>query len=483
MLALDGVDLTFEAGQVHGVIGENGAGKSTLMKVLSGVETPTGGGVFVDGRAVAFRSVQDAIDAGIVMIHQELNLVDHLSVAENIFLNREPCVFGAIKRGEMRQRSAELLRAVGSDIDPGASVGGLSVAQKQVVEIAKALSYDARFLILDEPTAVLSEKETSALFALVAKLKADGKGVIFITHLLEEVVANCDAVSVLRDGRFVASADPKEATPLNLAHMMVGRDLGDLYPEKPVFDADAEPLLVVEDLGVRGFVRGVSLSVRAGEILGVAGLVGSGRTEAFEAVFGVRARESGRVSLMGKALPAQSPGASLRAGLAYLTEDRKALGLHLEQSVRKNLSLANLARYGRFVVDQRREVASAQAWKERLGIKVGSVDDQVLALSGGNQQKVSLAKWLDGEPRVVVLDEPTRGVDIGSKAEIYKVIVGLAAAGVAVVVVSSEINELLGISHRIVVLRGGSVVGELEGDEMSEHAIMELAAGVVEVPA
>lgn len=475
--ALDDVSLSFEAGEVHGVIGENGAGKSTLMKILSGVEIASAGQVLLDGEEVSFKRVNEAMDRGVVMIHQELNLIDHLSVAENVFLGREKRRGPVLDMGAMVSASRELLARVGCEVDPRVLVGELSIAQKQLVEIAKALSYSARFMIMDEPTAVLTERETLALFALVRQLKAEGVTVVFITHILEELVENCDRITVLRDGRYVDTVPAEGTSPKDLAHMMVGREMGDLYPPKPEIPEIAEALLQVEDLTVTGRARKISFSVRAGEIVGLAGLVGAGRTEVCEAIAGIRAKESGYVMVAGEPATIRSPQDGLRYGIAYLSEDRKALGLHVNLPIRDNIILPNLREYSGLVVQEKRAREKAEEWKVVMAIKAPDLAANVNSLSGGNQQKVSLSKWLETVPKIVLLDEPTRGIDIGSKTEIYLLIKRLAEEGKAVVVVSSELPELIGICHRIMVMRSGELVGEVSGEEMTEQRVNELAWG------
>ncbi len=478
--ALDNVDLAFEPGEVHGLIGENGAGKSTMMKMLSGVEQPTSGQIFLEGKPVAFRRVNDAMAQGVVMIHQELNLIDHLSVAENVFLGREKLRGPVLDHAAMEAESKELLGRVSCEVDPKRLVGSLSIAQKQLVEIAKALSYHARFMIMDEPTAVLTERETIALFRLVGQLKEEGVTVVFITHILEELVENCDRITVLRDGQFVDTVAANETNPKALAHMMVGREMGDLYPEKPVIPEIAEALLEVEDLTVEGLAKGVSFSVRAGEIVGLAGLVGAGRTEVCEAIAGIRHKDGGYVLVNGEPALIGKPEDGLRYGIAYLSEDRKALGLHVNLPIRDNIVLPNLREYTQVVVKDRRAREKAEEWKVTMSIKAPDLGANVNSLSGGNQQKVSLSKWLETVPKIILLDEPTRGIDIGSKTEIYLLIKRLAEEGKAIVVVSSELPELIGICHRILVMRGGELVGEVSGDEMTEHRVNELAWGARE---
>lgn len=476
--ALDDVSLRFEAGSSHAVIGENGAGKSTLMKILAGVEQPSEGEVRLDGAPVRFRTVREAAQAGIAMIHQELNLVDELSAAENVFLGREPLRGFAIDRRRAEAEAERWLREVRAPFGPRTRVGDLSVAGKQLVEIAKAVSQEARFLILDEPTAVLSERETDALFDLLGKLHAKGVTLIYISHLLDEVLRLCDVVSVLRDGKHVETRPTAGATPAELARLMVGRDLGDVFPAKNP-PALAEPALEVEGLSVPGGVCDLSLHVRPGEILGLAGLVGSGRTEACEAIVGLRPH-AGTTRLKGRPVRLRNPKEALENGVAYLSEDRKGAGLVLGMSSIENATLANLRGYGRLTIDRGRQRREARGWFQRLDVRVGDPDEPVGTLSGGNQQKVAIAKWLDGKPQVLLLDEPTRGVDVGAKREIYRLVHALAAEGMACVLVSSEMPELVGLCHRVVVMREGRAVGELEGDEIGEHAIMLLAAGVEE---
>lgn len=478
--ALDGVDLAFEAGEVHGVIGENGAGKSTLMKVLAGIEQPTAGEVHWQGSQAGFKSVTEAMVAGVVMIHQELNLVDDLSVAENIFLGREPRRGAALDFRAMREASKGFLDRVGSEIEPKTSVGTLSVAQKQLVEIAKALSYNAKFVIMDEPTAVLTERETEALFKLIRQLRSEGVTVVFITHILEELTGNCDRITVLRDGQFVATVAAGETSPRELSHMMVGREMGDLYPERPTVAEDAKTVLEVKNLAVRGITESVSFSVKAGEIVGISGLVGSGRTETCEAIAGLRPVEAGTIRLHGNVESLRGPADARKLGIAYVSEDRKGTGLHQLLSIRDNIVLPHLGSYSKVTVDDKRIAEAAEGWKTALGIKASDLSAEVKSLSGGNQQKVSLAKWLETAPDVILLDEPTRGIDIGSKAEIYLLIKKLAEEGKGVVVVSSELPELIGICHRIMVMRTGRSVGEVTGEAMTEQHVMELAWGAQE---
>jgi ribose transport system ATP-binding protein len=487
--ALDGVSLKFAKGEVHGLIGENGAGKSTLMKILAGIHAPDAGSILMDDAPIAFGSVVDAGRAGIAMIHQELNLVGSLSVAENIFLGREqrhprvPRAFagGWIHRRRMEREAASLLVHVGAAIDPRRPVDSLSVAEQQLVEIAKALAADARFLIMDEPTAVLSERETRSLFSLIRRLAANGVAIVYISHLLPEVLAIAERISVLRDGRLVDTVAPKDVDEAGLARLMVGRDLLDVFPPKRFVPAEVAPALAVRDLAAEPNVVRAGFDVRPGEIVGLAGLVGSGRTETAEALVGLRRRLRGSVDLFGRAVDFRTPAAALAAGLAYVSEDRKGRGVHLDMSCVENTTLAHLSAYGRLFPSRAKERAAARSWIERLSIRCSSPDGPIRALSGGNQQKFAVAKWLDAGPKVLLLDEPTRGIDLGAKREMYRLIADLAASGLACVVISSELPELIGLCHRIVVLRQGSVVGVLDGrndGELTEERIMFLAAGV-----
>lgn len=475
--ALKGVSLSFEPGTVHGIIGENGAGKSTLMRILAGLQQPTEGQVFLDGNPVLLHGVRDALSRGIAMIHQELNLVDTLSAADNVFLGRELSALGKLDRKGMIAHTRRYLDAVGATFPADALVGSLSLAQKQLVEIAKALSCDASILIMDEPTAVLSENEVNRLFALIADLKSKGATILYISHLLPEVERICDRVSVLRDGELVGTLDRESVTQETLARMMVGRDLGDVFPVRTPPQGEGAALEVV-GLGDENLLRDISFAVRPGEIVGLAGLMGSGRTEIGECLVGLRKRVSGKVLLEGRERRLASPKAAAKAGMAYVSEDRKDAGLILSLNVVENTTLPNLTEYAKPFLNKKAEARSTEKWIGSLGIRVGDARAPILLLSGGNQQKVCLAKWLEVEPSVLILDEPTRGVDVGAKREIYQMIHDLAASGKACVFISSELPELIGLCHRILVLRSGRIVGELAGETATEEQIMVLAAGV-----
>jgi ribose transport system ATP-binding protein len=468
--ALSGVSIEFEPGEVHGIIGENGAGKSTLMKILSGVQKPTSGQILLKGAITSFHGVRDAQAHGIAMIHQELNLVDELAVFENVFLGREIVKAGLLDRAAMISSTEEALRQVSAGFSATDKVSDLSIAGKQLVEIAKAVAVNASILIMDEPTAVLSEPEAQSLFQLIAGLKERGVTVLYISHRLTEVCEVCDRITVLRDGAWIATVSSTGANPADLANLMVGRSLGDFYPPKAPAPP-LKPILEVKD------VRGASFAVSPGEIVGLAGLVGAGRTELAEAIIGTRPN-SGAVRIDGKECRIKGPKDAMRCGIGYVSEDRKQLGLHVSLSSTHNMTMANLRAYGNFVLNERGEDRSAESWKKELDIRVGDLYEATANLSGGNQQKVSIAKWLETKPKILILDEPTRGVDVGAKREIYNLIQKLAAEGMAFLVISSELPEIIGLCHRALVMREGGLVGELRNGDLSEEAVMHLAAGV-----
>ncbi len=476
--ALEDVSLSIRLGEIHGIIGENGAGKSTLVKILSGVYEPTGGEVLVRGERAHFRTVHDAAKRGIAMIHQELNLVETLSVADNIFLGREMTRAGLISRRRTRAAARAFLDRVHSTVDPRARVGGLPIAQQQLVEIAKALSTSASILIMDEPTAVLSERETRSLFELIATLKSCGVTILYISHHLSEVLRICDRITVMRDGRIVKTLDAKDAGERDLARLMVGRELREFFP--PIAPPSADILLQVDDVSSPPRVLEASFELRKGEILGFAGLIGAGRTELGEAIAGLRRRSGGTLWLRGNKIGANSPRNAVAHGIAYLSEDRKGRGLILGMGVTENITLVSLRRYCRPLIRRKREEAAARGYIERLRIRARSPRQKIETLSGGNQQKCAVAKWLEIEPQVLILDEPTRGVDIGATREIYELIAQLAAEGRGCMFISSELPELLGMCHRICVMRAGRIAATLDRSEASEETIMHNAAGVKE---
>jgi len=475
--ALDGVTISFRGGEVHGIVGENGAGKSTLMKILGGVERPSEGRVFVRGRGVLISDVHTAQRMGIAMVHQELNLVDELSIAENIFLGREESVLGLIRFGRARRVSRQILEILKCPLNVSWKVRRLSTAQKQMVEIAKALSCQASVIILDEPTAMLSRRETHALFEVIGQLRRNGVAVIYISHILQEVLQTCDRVTVMRDGRVSARLGPDEMqgmTEAELAGLMVGRPMNQHFPPRQT--RIGERFLEVEHFGSED----ISFFVRRGEILGFAGLIGAGRTELAEAMFGLRGRLKGVIRLDGRNLKISSPSDAVRAGIAYLSEDRKESGLMLDMDVTSNTTMVSLARYTRWLTRPRAERKAANHYVQLMRIRIASLRQPVRALSGGNQQKVALAKWLETHPKVLIVDEPTRGVDVGAKEEIYRLIRALVAQGMACILISSELNEVLGMSDRIAVMRRGRIVAMLDAASASEERVMQFAAGVQE---
>jgi rhamnose transport system ATP-binding protein len=437
--ALRDAQLDLAAGEVHALVGENGAGKSTLVKILAGVHRPDAGTVTLDGREVTFAGPAEALAAGIAVIYQEPTLFPDLSVAENIFVGRQPVQAGRrIDTAEMRRRSVALFRRLGVQLDPDRPARGLSIADQQLVEIAKSLSYDARILVMDEPTAALSGVEVDRLFAVVRALRDGGAAVLFISHRFDEVFALCRRVTVMRDGRWVATSPIGELTVDTLVRQMVGRDIATLFPKQ---DAETrEVLLDVRGLTRAGVFADVSFTVRGGEIVALAGLVGAGRSEVVRAVFGIEKYDAGQVLVAGERLPPGRPAAAIAAGLALVPEDRRQQGLVMELSVERNATLTRRWQLSRFgFLPLRRELAAAREWTRKLQVKAGRLSDPVSTLSGGNQQKVVLAKWLSTTPRVLIVDEPTRGIDVGTKAEVHRLMSQLAADGVAVLMVSSEL--------------------------------------------
>ena len=475
---LHGVGFALQPGRVYGLLGENGAGKSTLMKILAGYESPTTGEVVVDGAVRAPGGGSRAAEAqGIVLIHQEFNLADDLTIAQNIFLGHE------IKKGPflddkaMREKTRAALAQVGLPLDPDTRVRKLIVAEKQLVEIARALARNARLLIMDEPTATLTPGETERLFALMAGLKAAGVTIIYISHKLDEVERTTDEVVVMRDGLLVAREPTASVTRRQMANLMVGRELADLFPPKLPAPAGGEPAIQVRGLSVPGWAQDVSFDVRRGEILGFAGLVGAGRTELFEGLLGLRPRSAGTVEIAGKPVNLKSSRDAARHGLTYLSEDRKGKGLHVHFGLRPNLTLMALERYAKPWLDPAAEQAALRDAVQEFGIRTGSLEVRASSLSGGNQQKLALAKVLHPGPSVVVLDEPTRGVDVGAKREIYHLVQRLAEQGLAVVVISSELMELIGLCHRVAVMRAGRLQTTLQEPNLTEEELIAHATG------
>jgi ribose transport system ATP-binding protein len=475
---LHGVSFAVEPGRILGLIGENGAGKSTLMKIAAGQERPTGGTLRVEGRDVSFRDARDAERQGITLIHQEFNLAEDLTIAQNIFLGHERTHGPLLDDRAMRDEARAVLAQVGLQHDPETPVRRLIVAEKQLVEIARALSRRARLLVMDEPTAALSPGEAERLFALMRQLRASGVTIVYISHKLDEIERITDEVLVMRDGRVVAREPTAQLTRQQMARLMVGRELSDLFPpRRPAPGADVPVLLAVEGLTVPGWAEDASFEIRAGEILGFAGLVGAGRTEMFEGLVGLRPAHARRVTLAGREVRIRSPRDAMDRGLTYLSEDRKGRGLHLALGLAENLTLMDLARYAHPLLDRGAERAALARAVTDFGIRAASLDVPASSLSGGNQQKLALAKVLQPRPRVVVLDEPTRGVDVGAKRDIYFLIERLASQGCAVAVVSSELLELIGLCHRVAVMRAGRLGATLPAGGLTEEELIAHATG------
>ena len=475
--ALRGVSLSLARGEVLAVIGENGAGKSTLMKMLAGVQRPDSGEILLDGRAIEIRSVHDALAHGIALIHQELNLADNLTVAANIFLGREKLRAGLIDTARQHREARKFLEAVGLNVAPDTLVSTLPIGHQQLVEIAKALSVDARVLIMDEPTSSLSTREAENLFRVIRDLRAGGVSVIYISHRLGEVKALADRVEVLRDGENAGQLMHDEIQHSAMVKLMVGRDLSQFYPHEP--HTPGEVVFEAKSLRTPAHPRHeLAFQIRAGEIVGVAGLVGAGRTEMLATLFGVTPAVGGTMRMSGREIAPRSPRDAIAAGLALVPEDRKTQGVILEMAVRDNISLASLRRDARGIFLNRKSAAALSAEMIReMRIKTPSDRQPVQFLSGGNQQKVVLGKWLALKPRLLLLDEPTRGIDVGAKQEIYRLMENLAKQGIAILFVSSEMEEILGMSDRAFVMHEGRIAGELTRGELSEEAVMSLATG------
>jgi ribose transport system ATP-binding protein len=475
------IDLAVSPGEVTALVGENGAGKSTLMKIIAGYEQPSSGHLLIDGSEAFFDSNVDAEAAGIVLVHQEFCLIPDLTVAENIFLGYEPTRRRAVDYATMEKRAAALLDELGSSIHPRTLLSKLAVSDWQMIEIAKALSRRPRLLIMDEPTAVLGHYEADRLFERVDRFRKDGGSVIFTSHKLDEVKRLADQTAILRDGRIVKVAPTSSLTEDEMASLMVGRPLSDLYP--PKHPASTQPtVLAVRDLDVPGYVEGASFDLKQGEILGFSGLVGSGRTELFEGLFGLRPAHCKSFFFKGLGRHLPKPREAYQMGMAYLTEDRKGRGLLLEKSLGENLTLLKGALASDTVIDLQEERVELTRAISTYEIKAPKPSARVSTLSGGNQQKLLIAKTLLAEPDVIVFDEPTRGIDIGTKQQIYCLIQSLAAAGKACVVISSEMQEVIGLSHRVMIMRQGRIVGEVAGHTMTEDEIVRYAVGLKEAP-
>jgi inositol transport system ATP-binding protein len=484
--ALKDVSLEVRPGEIHGLLGENGAGKSTLMKILSGVYRKDSGRIVLDGQDIEVHSPHDAQLRGITIIYQELNLMPNLTVAENVFIGREPSRFTFVNWRQLHQQTTELMQRLGIDLSPTTLVSNLSVAAQQMVEIARALSVRSRVIIMDEPTSALTDNEVQHLFAIMRDLKAQGLGLIFISHRMDEIFEICDRITVLRDGELVGTRNVADITSDDLIQMMVGRPVSELFGQGANVPGDVvlevrnlTRVGTIDDPGAR-VLNDVSFTLRTGEIVGIAGLVGAGRTDLARCIFGADHRTSGEILLDGVSLNIQSPQDAIRNGIGLVPEDRKLQALFLAMSVEENIHMAafgNVARMG--FIDSMQSRSVANSFVDKLSIRLADLDQLVLDLSGGNQQKVVIARWLALNPKVLIMDEPTRGIDVGAKAEVHALIRKLAEQGVAVLMISSELPEVLGMSDRILVMHEGDMIGELSREQAKPERVMAMMAGEV----
>lgn len=474
---LNNAGFQLKSGEVHALMGENGAGKSTLMKILTGVYTKDGGTILVDGREVEYKSAKEAENAGIVFIHQELNVLFDLTVEENMFLGKEiKNKFGVCKTKEMRAKVKEILDRLGVQISPTERMDRLSVGQQQMIEIAKALMVDAKVLIMDEPTAALTQRETEVLFEVIQSLREKGVSIVYISHRMEEIFELCDRITILRDGVYIGTENIAEITMNDVVKMMIGREIGERYPVRDC--KIGKTMFEVQNLTLENTFENISFSVKEGEILGVSGLMGAGRTEIMNSIFGSLPYTSGKILIDGKELKKTSPSVAMKHGIGFITEDRKVEGLLLDKDIKTNIALANLSKISKNgILKKKKEKELVQNGIKELNIKCFDANHICEKLSGGNQQKVVFAKWVYTNPKLLILDEPTRGVDIGAKKEIYQIMNDLAKKGVAIIMVSSELPEILGMSDRVLVIHEGKVGGILKKEEASEEKIMTLATG------
>lgn len=475
--ALSDVNIRVKKGEVHALMGENGAGKSTLMNIIAGVFPQDEGSIIFDGKEVYFNTPKEAQEAGIGFVHQELSLCPHLSVAENVYIGRLPKAIGDIvDYTRLYADCEEALRIFKTSIKPQQRVNELNVAEQQVVEIAKSISFNCKFLILDEPTSSLTEAETEVLFEVIRQLKERGISILYISHRMAEIFRICDTISVLRDGQYVGTVDVKDTNHDQIISMMVGRTISNLYPHKS--ENIGKELLRVESLSSDGIFDDISFTLRKGEVLGFAGLVGSGRSEIMRAICGIDPKSSGNVYLEGKKVDIRNYRQAIEIGIGYLTEDRKAQGLFLNLSVVKNITAACLRKTVKgLLINSEIEKQIGEQYVKMLSIKVSNLNQPINSLSGGNQQKGMIARWLAINPRVIIMDEPTRGIDVGSKAEIHKLLRNLAQEGIGVIMISSEMPEIIGICDRVVVIHEGNITGILESNELQEERIMARASG------
>ena len=477
-VVLNNVEFELHDGEIHALMGENGAGKSTLMKILCGICEKDAGSVMVDGQEMEFKSPKDSEAQGIAIIHQELNILPDLSVAENLFLGKEKTygLFGILRKKEMHKEAKELLAKLGLDIDPSARAGDLSVGKQQIIEIAKAIASNAKYIIMDEPTAALTDREIETLFKTVRELKAKGISFVYISHRMEEIFAICDRITILRDGTYVGVREIPKTTFDEIVAMMVGRELGERFPSRKAVIGEVK--LQVKNLSADGAFEDVSFMVRKGEILGVAGLMGAGRTEVAQALFGYRKATAGEILIDGKPVKIHSPIDAMKQKIGFVSEDRKTEGLILDFSIKENIMLTNLDKGSKSgVILPKLENKMVAKYIEQLRIRTASAEQSAKSLSGGNQQKIVIAKWLGTDPQILILDEPTRGVDIGAKKEIYQIMNNLAEAGVSILMISSELPEVIGMADRVMVMHEGKVTGTLTKKDMTQEKIMHYATG------
>ena len=473
--ALDGVELRVRPGEVHALMGENGAGKSTLMKILMGIYSADSGTILLDGQPMSARNPREAMDRGVAMIHQELNPILDMKVYENIYIGREMKKHGLVDNRGMIRATEDLLKELEIDVSATAYMRELSVAQCQLIEIVKAISLSAKVVVMDEPTSAITDREVTALFKQIRRLKSQGVSIIYISHKMDEIFQICDAITVMRDGKYIGTGAASDLNEETLIRMMVGRDIQDVCPKTvaPIGDA----ILEVKSLSYANRVKNVSFTLRQGEVLGIAGLVGAGRSELVETLFGFRQKSAGEIFVRGEKVEIRHPSDAIACKIALVTEDRKVTGLNLTGTVTENITLAHLGRlFPHHIIDHAREEKISEEYIEKLGIRTPSAAQTVGNLSGGNQQKVVLSKWLLTEPDIIILDEPTRGIDVGAKRDIYLLIGDMVQAGKAVIVISSEIPEVMGLADRILVMAEGRVTGELSRPEFSQEAIMTYAA-------
>jgi ribose transport system ATP-binding protein len=473
---LDNIDMGIKRGEIFGIIGENGAGKSTLVKILSGIYTPTEGKIFFEDKEVEIKDPLHAKMIGISIIPQEFNLINELNVYENIFLGSEITRKGFLNTREMKKRTISLLEELKKSIDPEEKIERLSVAQKQMVEIAKAIAFDSKLLIMDEPTTVLTLNEIEILFDLMRNLKESGVTIIYISHKLKEVKEICDRVMVLRDGKMISTSRTDEADEEEMARMMVGRELSQVFPEK--VSPSEEIVFEVEGLTSHGLLEDISFGLRKGEILGFAGLVGAGRTELAETIIGIRKKDSGKISMNGRPVEIKSPIDAVKNKIAYLSEDRQGSGVITSFDMIKNTTLISLPAYSKILINNKLEKEKTKKYVDKFNIRAASLKTRLEFFSGGNQQKVSLAKSLDPEPEIFIFDEPTRGIDVNAKREIYRFMNELVREGVSCILISSELEEIIGMCNRVIVMKEGRITGILEGDHINEEEIMLHATGL-----